>query len=292
MSAGGSSICMTYRGLSQVELHQPPADKIFLTIYFGSHKIPAALCFLLRAADSAIRSVVTGVWLGVLTPGMMRKLDHWYYTHGDPMYRSEDYNKSGLFGWEQDVIGTYFSDAHTVLVAAGAGAGRETLALHRKGIEVDGFEYNPALVELGNALLSDEGCAASIRPAPANAVPPGSNQYDGIIIGWAAYTLIAGRSSRIALLEQVRARCAAGAPILLSFFHRHGDTTFYKVSAAIANSIRLVLRRSRLEIGDTLPVYFAHRFTEQEIAEELTAAGFRPVLFRTTPYAHAVGIAV
>ena len=127
---------------------------------------------------------------------------------------------------------------------------------------------------------------------PANELPAGKKQYDGIIVGWAAYTLIAGKSSRTALLKQVRSRCAPGAPILLSFFHRSGDTPFYRLSTTIANAIRLLLRRSRLEIGDTLPVYFAHRFTEREIAEELTAAGFRPVLFQTTPYAHAVGIAV
>ena len=71
-----------------------------------------------------------------------------------------------------------------------------------------------------------------------------------------------------------------------------GDTAYYKLSTIIANSIRTLLRRSRLEMGDTLAVYFAHRFTEREIADELTAAGFKPVLFRTSPYAHAVGIGV
>jgi hypothetical protein len=283
---------MISRETAEQNLSRSPGDTIFLALYFGSHKIPAAICFLLRASESAIRSAVVGVWLGLLTPGLMRKLDIWYYTRGDPMYRSQDYNRSGFFDWEQDAVNTWFAKSTSVLIAAGAGAGREILAFHRMGICAEGFEYNPALVEYGNALLAEEGLTARIFGAPANELPAGSKQYDGTVVGWAAYTLIAGRDARIALLRQIRARCASGSPVLLSFFHRSGDTPFYRLSTFIANSIRRVLRRPRLEMGDTLPVYFAHRFTEQEIADELTASGFQPVLYKTTPYAHAVGIAV
>jgi hypothetical protein len=262
-------------------------------VYFGSYKIPGAVCYLLRAAEAGIRSAVIGMWLGVLTPRLMAKLDEWYYTRGFAgTYRDKEYNRSGFYAWEQDAIDSYFLESSTVLVAAGAGAGREMLALNRRGIEVDGYEYNPALVELGNALLAEEGWAPSLYPAPANRLPGGAKAYDGVIVGWATYTLIAGRNTRIGLLRQIRGRCKAGTPILLSFFCRTGTSPSYRLTAAIANSIRTLLRRDRVEVGDTLSVGFAHRFTEQEVAEELRAGGFEPVRFHSEPYGYVVGVAV
>ncbi|MDQ1474566.1 MAG: hypothetical protein QOJ99_6046 [Bryobacterales bacterium] len=233
------------------------------------------------------------MWLGLLTPRMMRKLDVWYYTKGfADMYRDKEYNTSGLFDWEENAVRTFFPEGSSILVAAGAGAGREVLGLNRMGYRVDAFEYNSSLVTLGNKLLAENGWEPTIFPGPANELPVGSKQYDGIIVGWGTYTLIAGRGSRTSLLKQIRSRCVIGAPVLLSFFHRPGDTPSYKVTTMTANSIRTVLRRPKVEIGDTLSIGYAHRFTEKEIAEELTLSGFQPVFFKSTPYAHAVGIAV
>lgn len=268
-------------------------DKLFLGLYLGSYKIPTAICYALRAADAGIRSLVIGTWLGLLTPRMLQKLDVWYYTKGFAhQYGDKGYNTSGLYGWEETAIKAFFPEGISVLIAVGAGAGREMLAMNQMGYRTEGFEYNPALVDLGNTLLLENGWTPSIAPGPANGVPPGSKQYDAIIVGWGTYTLIAGRQARISLLTQIRSRCAPGAPVLLSFFNRPGNTPTYKATAVIANFIRTLLRRPKVEIGDTLFVCYAHRFTEREIAEELTAAGFRPAFFRSEPYGHAIGIAI
>jgi hypothetical protein len=267
-------------------------DRAFLALYFGSHKIPSALCSALKATEAGIQSAVTGIWLGLLTPDLLGKLDAWYYNHGFAEYRDRAYNVSGLFTWEQEVVDTYFARLSSVLIAAGAGAGREMLALNRMGIQVEGYEYNPHLVRLGNQLLSEEGWQPNIYAGPANELPPGMQLYDGTIVGWATYTLIAGKAARTLLLRQIRARCAPGAPVLLSFFCRSGNTGSVRLTAAIANSLRTLLRRPKVEIGDTLSVSYAHRFTRQEIEEELTISGFQPVCFRSDPCGHAVGIAV
>ncbi len=267
-------------------------DRAFLSLYFGSHKLPAALCSLLKAAEAGIQSTVVGTWLGLLTPEQLSKLDAWYYNRGFKEYVDKSYNNSGLFAWEQEVISTYFSGLHSILIAAGAGGGREMLALNRMGLRVDGYEYNPGLVSVGNTLLAEEGFPPTLAVGPANGLPAGDKQYDGVIVGWGTYTLIAGRAARTALLRQIRARVAPGAPVLLSFFDRTGDTGSYRLTAGIANAIRTVLRRPKVEIGDTLSISYAHRFTKQEIAAELTQAGFETVLFKREPYAHAVGVAV
>jgi hypothetical protein len=293
ISVHGNSMCMAHSlDADQNQVHSL-GDRLFLGLYFGSHKIPSAVCYLLRAADAGLRSTVTGMWLGLLTPRMLRKLDVWYYTKGfADVYRDTDYNTSGLFEWEETAVRTFFPEGSSILVAAGAGAGREVLALNRKGYRADGFEYNQSLINIGNALLTENGLEPTIYPGPANELPAGSKLYDGIIVGWGTYTLIAGRESRISLLKQIRARCVPGAPLLLSFFHRPGNTPSYKVTTMTANSIRTVLRRPKVEIGDTLQIGYAHRFTEKEIAEEMTGSGFQPVFFKAEPYAHAVGIAV
>jgi hypothetical protein len=166
------------------------------------------------------------------------------------------------------------------------------LALNKLGVRVDGYEHNPALVELGNKLLSEDGWPCTLSPGPASALLPGPKQYDGAIVGWATYTLIEGRATRTAFLKQIRARCPKGAPLLLSFFYRSRNTRSYRLTSKTANVIRTLLRRPKVELGDTLSVTYAHYFTEQEIADELNAAGFQPVFFKTEPYAHAVAIAV
>ena len=267
------------------------ADRAFLALYFGSHKLPAGICYLLRGAEMAIQSAVVGTWLGLLTPGRLRTLDAWYYNRGFGMYRDEDYNRSGFFPWEQSVVDEYFANVSSVLIPAGAGGGREALALAKKGIQVKGYEYNPALVKVANALLQEDGRPPSIESGPADSLPPGSDQHDGAILGWATYSLIPGCATRIGLLKQIRARCPEGAPLLLSFFHRPRNTAAYRMTARTANAVRTLLRRPKVEMGDTLSVTWAHYFTEQEINEELTAGGFRPVLFKKEPYAHAVGLA-
>jgi hypothetical protein len=267
------------------------ADRAFIAFYFGSHKLPAGICYLLRGAEMAIQSAVVGTWLGLLTPARLRLLDAWYYNQGFGMYREKDYNRSGFFRWEQAVVDTYFAKVSSVLIPAGAGGGREALALNKLGLRVDGYEYNPALVKLGNELLTEDGYPATLQAGPADALPPGSQQYDGAILGWATYSLIPGRANRIALLKQIRARCPEGAPLLLSFFYRPRNTAAYRMTARTANAVRTLLRRPKVEMGDTLSVTWAHYFTEQEINDELIAGGFRPVLFNKEPYAHAVGLA-
>jgi hypothetical protein len=276
--------------LGQAEMTR--SDRVFLAIYFGSHKVPIAVCSVLRAADAGIRAVVTGLWLGVLTPRMLRRLDQWYYTRGFPMYQDPDYNRSGWHDWEEPVIEQYFAGLRKVLIAAGAGAGREVLALNRMGVDAVGYECNHGLVDAGNKLLAQEGFAPVLRTVEPDRAGADDEQYDGVIIGWATYSLIPGQASRIQFLKQARTRCGSRAPLLISFFPREAERGFYRLSTAIANSTRTVLRRPKVEFGDTLAASWAHYFSREEIEKELRAGGFEPVLFRSQPYAHAVGLAV
>ena len=281
---------------AQVDL-TPPArsitatDRAFTALFFGSYKLPIAACTVLKAADIGIRSMVTGFWLAMLTPRMIERLDHWYYSRGFQMYLDPGYNRSGWFDWEKPVIDTYFAGLRKVLIAAGAGAGREMLALNRMGVGTVGYEHNAALRELGNRLLLEDGWQPKLRAAPSSGMPEDDDVYDGVIIGWASYSLMPGRATRVSFLKSVRRRCREGAPLLVSYLDRTGDRTFYRLSTAVANSIRRVLRRTALELGDTLSASYAHYFAEEEIHAELAEAGFLPVSSARVPYACVVATA-
>src|SRR4051794_2966273 len=83
------------RSVSSVPVTSPSMrDRLFLKVYFGSHKIRSAFCTVLGATDAGIGSEVTGIWFGLLTREFMGKLDVWYYTRGFAIYGEKDYNRS------------------------------------------------------------------------------------------------------------------------------------------------------------------------------------------------------
>ena len=174
----------------------------------------------------------------------------------------------------------------------GAGSGRETLALSRMGYSVDAFECNPTLVNHGNDLFARMNIAARIELCACDVAPRTGKMYDGVIAGWGMYALIQGRARRIAFLRQLRAQCADGAPLLLSFFTRKDDRFRYRFTCRVANVFRWLLRREKAEIGDDLAPDYVHYFTQAEIAAEMEAAGFHLLYFATDGYGQAVGRAV
>jgi hypothetical protein len=172
-----------------------------------------------------------------------------------------------------------------------AGGGREVLALRHLSCRVDAWECQPDFVAAANELLVAEGFEPSVIYAPRNTVPAGADVYDGLVIGWAAYTLIRGRDGRVALLRELRTRVEAGSPMLLSFFTRRPADLQFRIAAGVGNLGAADLGRERLELGDLLEPKFVHRFVEDEIAAELSAGGFELKSFVAAPYGHAVAVA-
>ncbi|CAN5841477.1 hypothetical protein BH23ACT4_BH23ACT4_13490 [soil metagenome] len=244
-----------------------------------------------------IQSVFTGFWLGILSPSDLDSVDDAYYVgeHGKPLgpidYTRTEYNKMGLFEWEQKAIESYFpADGSVALM--GAGGGREVLALRRLGFRVEGWDCQPEFVDTANHLLLAEGFEPSVVHAARNTIPPSTEKVDGLVIGWGTYTLVPGRSRRIDLLDELRTKVDTGSPILLSFFTRRPGDAQFPIAAAVGNLARRILRRERLEVGDSLDPNFVHHFVENEVESELAAAGFKLQLFSAEPYGHAVALAV
>jgi hypothetical protein len=253
------------------------------------YRLSLGLMRLPEAAISLVSAVHTGWWLALLRRRHLHQLDRDYFV-GSSRYLGDEHNLGGLFGWEDDAVRRFFADTASVLVLA-AGAGREMAVLAARGLHVDGFECAPELLDLGNRLLGEQGLDAVIQPMERDRCPALSATYQGAIIGWSAYMLIQGRTTRIELLRRVRDHLEPGSPLLLSFFFRQGRERRFRVARAVANGLRRVLGRPPRDLGDYLAPTFVHFFDEEEIRGELTAAGFRLELYSTTGYGHAVGIA-
>jgi len=163
-------------------------------------------------------------WLGILNKENLHLVDEYYYSKLWKKYSTDDYNKAGLYNWEKKAINKYFKKCKRLLVA-GAGAGREILALYHMGFDdIDGFECNPKLVEFGNELLKNEKINATIHHVPHDQCPNDSKIYDGIIIGWGTYMLIQGKNNRIAFLRKLRDKARDHSPIL------HISNFFFELS--------------------------------------------------------------
>ncbi len=257
-----------------------PAAPLLAKLYFASY---AALVRL----TAGLAACFTGVWLGLLPRRVLYTIDAAYYD-SQRYYRTDVYNRRGLWPWEQRAFDTYFAGCRSVLVAA-AGGGREVLALRRLGFDAQGFECHPDLARFANQLLEQDGQPSDIKLAARDTCPDFSRTYDGLIVGWGAYMLIRGREQRIEFLRQLRKHAELDTPVLLSFFHLAGGIRRYQIAAAIGSALAWVLRGERVEVGDFLVPNFAHFFTRQELEGELRAGGFELVFFATDEYGHAVG---
>lgn len=236
-----------------------------------------------------IKACWIGFWLGLLDRDMLHLLDKCCYDLWSE-YHTEDHNRKGLTAWEARAITNYFVARRRLLVA-GAGGGRELLALCQLGYEPDGFECHPELAAVARKLLQGDGFTAEVELVARDKWPKNKKQYDGLIIGWGAYMLIQERKNRVAFLEAMRARVPANAPLLLSFFHRSPEARRFKIIVFVGNILRRIRRKKLLEVGDSLAPNFVHLFTKSELKVELKQAGFDLVFYDTAEYGHAVALA-
>ncbi|MCB9679296.1 MAG: hypothetical protein H6737_29600 [Alphaproteobacteria bacterium] len=251
----------------------------------------------LRAADrrtgrrlTAVRAVHTGAWLGALSNDALAALDEATYAASYAYHTTEAHNLAGLFPWEEDVLARHFPRSGRLLVTS-AGAGREVVALRRKGFDVDAFECNAQLCDLANALLARLELHGDVRLAPRDGWVDVGATYDGIVVGWGSYTNIRGRARRVALLRGLRGMTNPGAPLVASFFPRPSRDRAFRVTAMVGNGVAGLLGHEAVEVGDVIDPTYQHYFAREEAFAELRAGGFRPVEWSEEGYGHAVGVA-
>jgi hypothetical protein len=225
----------------------------------------------MRQLRHAWRATVNGVRLGLLDDAALRALDERYYDASD-VYVTADWNERGLFAWEQTAVRELFSPGARLLVVA-CGGGREVLALLAAGYDAYGCESHPALRAFADDLLSSRGHGGRVEPAPRDEVPDGP-PCDGIVIGWGAYSLVAGHPRRVGFLRGAGGGWGGGGGLLLSGFGHEAPGSELALTARLANGLRRVRGRERVELGDTLAPNRARILTRADLEHEASAAGF------------------
>ena len=176
--------------------------------------------------------------------------------------------------WEKAGIEKYFSNTKSILLI-GAGGGRETLALSKMGFEIDSYECNIKLIKYGNELLKKNKINSTIRYLPRNSVPENVKQYDGVIIGWGAYSHIRGKKNRLTFLRALYPFLKIESPLMISFLLREGRNNQDRIVKSISNFFRIIRNKEKTEPGDRFSHIFLHYFTEKEIKKELTQSKYR-----------------
>lgn len=228
---------------------------------------------ILDQVHNFLYAIISGFWLGVMSEESLDLADERYYCQ-IKKYSNDRYNSFGLFRWEEVVIKSHFSNAKNFLLIA-AGGGREALALAKMGFVVDSYECNSKLIESGNILLQKNGIDKKISYLPRNAVPSEIKIYDGIIIGWAAYTHIRGHNQRLAFIQKLHQFLKnSESALMVSFEVRRSPSEQEKVIKFVSNIFRCLSHRDKVELGDRLIPVFAHYFSEDEIKKEFVKAGY------------------
>jgi len=228
-------------------------------------------------------AVFSGFWLGVMSEKSLDYSDELFYNRSKH-YSDDKYNLSGLFDWEKAMIEKYFSNARSILLIA-AGGGREVIALGKMGFEVDSYECNQSLIEYGNALLKKNGIDADIKYLPRNSIPSEIKKYDGIIVGWGAYSLIQGNKKRRTFLAGLYPFLKKETPLMVSFLWMEKKGKKDEIIKNISNFFRIFSNKDKTEPGDRLVPDFIHYFSEEEIKNELIQSNFRVIDYYSSDYA-------
>lgn len=232
-----------------------------------------------------------GFWLGVFDKKSLSNLVNASYEDWSG-YHQRDYLHSGLWPWEKASIEKYFNQCHTILIG-GAGAGREIIALSKMEYQVDGFDCSRSLAKTAAEILSLANIENRYEISEPDHVPTTFGVYDGLILGWSAYSHIIGQESRIQFLKEFRQHVDNGSPVLISFFTYDKKSLMFSTIYCVANAIRLLLfRKERIEYGDTLVETYLHHTNQANVEQELRLAGFALKHYSDHGFGHAVALAI
>lgn len=188
-------------------------------------------------------------------------------------FETPEHNLNGLWAWEEQAFKQHFANSKRVIVA-GAGGGREMIALSKMGLQVLGFDASMDLVDACRQNLRQANVSADCVFAPPGEVPSGPAIYDGLLIGRGVYHHIPGSDRRIQFLTAGRQRVAGKSPVVIGDF----------LTRANKRSLNSYALSREIEPGDAISSSFFHYFTEQEVSSELDQAGYDLEEYRDTPF--------
>jgi hypothetical protein len=250
----------------------PPGDAGFRFI-LATRRLDRVYRRLDRLRSTAILALVSDAGLD--------RFNAWAYQRATAYRPGREEFRSELFPWEQQALERHFPAPPARILVGGAGGGRESLVLARRGYDVLAFE--PAL-ELAHAMAA----AAADEQLPVAAyqggysdlerlveVPEGAvraaaalGPFDGVIAGWGSFTHVRSHGERVATLRALAG--LTSGPLLVSFIATRADGEDENAGALVR---RLLARHGRRpEDRFSMFMGFQHPVSPSEVGQLAGAA--------------------
>jgi hypothetical protein len=243
--------------------------------------------------------------LGIYTPGLERVLtDDYYGRVGE--FLDSTHVRGGFFPFEDRALERFFPRPPALLFVPGAGAGREALALLKKGYQVDAIEPALELFREAREVLGEQSTLRLTRERIQEWTPAQDRRYAGILTGWAFWMCLIRQSDRLRALESFRRACPEG-PVLLSFYREEPymdqlerETPLENLQPSSSGRMERLFRESiRVRLLDQPPVergthwvngVYMHWSSEKELVDEASRCLYVVAHYETNGslYPHAV----
>lgn len=215
----------------------------------------------------------------LLPPVEMTRLIRAHYDRGYRETARQDPESSyqwTLESWEEDAFARQQATSGAVLVL-GAGTGRESIALAKRGFRVVGLDISREALQIASLMAQKAGVTALFIQADFLCFPTRSLEFDYILLSGIMYSSIPGRAGRQAWLKSLVHHLKNGGCALLNFQVDRWPRTRSRRLAEWINrlAMRLPGANKACQRGDACAQgHFLHAFqSEGEIRDELVEAG-------------------
>lgn len=185
-------------------------------------------------------------------------------------------HKWTLESWEEEVVSRYMSIPGTVTVL-GAGLGRESLVLARRGHRVIGIDNNIDGLQIAARRASQEILHVAFVRADFHRLPILPLKTDYVFMSGVMYSAIPGRKLRQACVGHFRNTIGKDGKVILNFVVSHELQTQTHRAIQRLNHWLMKLPGSNqaFQLGDVCSHgHFMHAFLDEaELRSELTEAG-------------------
>lgn len=182
-----------------------------------------AIAWCLDAVGSVFRvlsSLLTGVLPALLQPSQLNALTRRCYGRTYANTETRFAEVAGLMSWELDLLDRYDIRSGRMLVL-GAGYGRETIPLARRGLTVVGVEIDDNAIRAASRSARQAGTRARFHRADFLHLPYKHASFDYLLLSSIMYSAIPGRSLRQAWLRDLLQVLSPGGLAILSFEASH-----------------------------------------------------------------------
>ena len=177
-------------------------------------------CKRIGGAFFRITQLLDALLPALFSPTQLSKLIHVHYEDSyrdaSGRYSAEAYGK-GLYEWEEDVLARHKIVSGTTIVL-GAGVGRESIELARRGLRVIGLDISQDALHLAALTARETSTPVTFVQASFYNIPTLPARVDYIFLSGIMYSSIPGRQARQAWLRRLRIHLRVGGLAILNYY--------------------------------------------------------------------------